>query len=182
MNELFKSSTKQYDIDKLTWEWMNLKPVLPDHVWHISKGDHGRQTMLQYSEECVDISTDGCGSFKSTKRLESDYNILNSFYESTIFDTIINDLNVVRSRFMVMSEHRTYSIHQDKSPRYHVALETNPDAYFLFPSTDGSRTANLYHVPADGHVYWVNTTMPHTFINAGPDRTHLVMVSINKFL
>ena len=176
VNELFKSSTKQYDIDKLTWEWMNLKPVLPDHVWHVSKGDHGRQTMLQYSAECADISIDGCGSFRGTQRLESDYNIFNSFYESTIFETIINDLNVVRSRFMVMSEHRTYSIHQDKSPRYHVALETNPDAYFLFPSTDGSKTANLYHVPADGHVYWVDTTMSHTFVNAGPDRTHLVMV------
>ena len=173
MKELFKS-TKQYDIEKLTWEWMYLKPILYDYVWHVSKGDHGRQTMLQYSENCVNISTDGCGSFSGTQRSESDYNIFNSFYESTIFETIINDLNVVRSRFMVISENRTYSIHQDKLPRYHLALETNPHAYFLFPSS--SRTANLYHVPTDGHVYWVDTRVPHTFINAGPDRTHLVMV------
>ena len=174
MKEFFKSTTKQYDIEKLTWEWMHLKPVLSEHVWHVSKGDHGRQTMLQYSENCVNISTDGCGSFSGTQRSESDYNIFNSFYESTIFETIIKDLNAVRSRFMVMTEHRTYSIHQDKVPRYHVALETNPHAYFLFPSS--SRTANLYHVPTDGHVYWVDTRVPHTFINAGPDRTHLVMV------
>ena len=173
MKELFKS-TKQYDIEKITWEWMHLKPVLAEHVWHVSKGDHGRQTMLQYSENCVNISTDGCGSFSGTQRSESDYNIFNSFYESTIFETIIKDLNAVRSRFMVLSEHRTYSIHQDKLPRYHLALETNPHAYFLFPSS--SRTANLYHVPTDGHVYWVDTRVPHTFINAGPDRTHLVMV------
>ena len=182
MKKLFEKTTKQYDVEKLTWEWMHLKPVLPEHVWLLSKGDHGRQTMLQYSAECVNISTDGCGSFKGKQRLESDYNIFNPFYESTIFETIINDLNAVRSRFMVISEHRTYSIHQDKSPRYHLALETNSDAHFLFPSADGSRIADLYHVPVDGHVYWVDTTTPHTFINAGPDRTHLVMVSINKFL
>ena len=176
MKEFFKSTTKQYDIEKLTWEWMYLKPILYDYVWHVSKGDHGRQTMLQYSENCDNINTDVCGSFKGTQRLESDYNILNTFYKDTIFETIINDLNAVRSRFMVISKHRTYSIHQDKSPRYHLALETNPHAYFIFPSVDDSTTANLYHVPVDGRVYWVDTRMPHTFINAGPVRTHMVMV------
>ena len=70
---------------------------------------------------------------------------------------------------MVM--HSTYSVHQDKAPRLHLALDTHPNAYFFWPEHK-----EFVHIPADGFVYWVDTTKPHTFVNAGPDRTHLVMV------
>ncbi len=167
-----KLNKYNYDIEQLQWEWNGLRDRLLENMWHIAQGNLLRQTCLQHSTECHDVFTEGCGSFKDTNRKESDYNILNDFYENTLFETIINDHKVCRSRIMMMEKHSTYSIHRDKVSRYHLAIETNPDAYFLFP-----RTSTLEHVPADGYVYEVDTTQDHTFVNCGPDRTHLVMVN-----
>ncbi len=167
--------TYNYDIDQLQWEWFSLRDRLMDNMWHKSQGARIWQTCLQYAPNMImynkDKFTDGAGSFHGTDKEEKDYSHLNPFYEGTIFETIINDFNGFRARFMMMEKHSTYSIHRDKSPRYHLAIETNPDAYFLFP-----RTSSLEHIPADGYVYEVDTTQDHTFVNCGPDRTHLVMV------
>ncbi len=182
LKKLYRKTHIHYDIDRMMLEWDDIKSRLMENMWFMSEGNHGRQTCLQYSKNCQNIFTDGCGSFKNTNKIELDYNMLNNFYEGTIFETIINDLNAVRSRFMTMHLHTTYSVHRDKAPRYHIALDTHSNAYFLFPSYKiyhetlaNKITVGLEHIPADGFVYEVDTTQPHTFVNAGPDRTHLVM-------
>ena len=70
---------------------------------------------------------------------------------------------------MVM--HTTYSVHADKAPRLHLAIVTHDDAYFFWPEHKV-----FVNIPSDGYVYWIDTTEKHTFVNAGPDRVHLVMV------
>ena len=154
-----------YDLETVRAEWRELSKKVQ---WY-----QDSQTCLQYSANDTDKSTDGCGSIKRWPHLtEQDFRITNPLYHDTIFEEIMNDLDVCRSRIMMMEKHSTYSIHRDKVSRYHLAIETNPDAYFLFP-----RTSTLEHVPADGYVYEVDTTQDHTFVNCGPDRTHLVMVN-----
>jgi hypothetical protein len=86
-----------------------------------------------------------------------------------VFEDIIEPY--CRARFMTMVMHSTYSVHQDKAPRLHLAIDTHEDAYFFWP-----KHKEFVHIPADGYLYEVDTTQPHTFVNAGPDRTHLVMV------
>ena len=86
-----KLNKYNYDIEQLQWEWNGLRERLLENMWHIAQGNLLRQTCLQHSTECHDVFTEGCGSFKDTNRKESDYNILNDFYENTLFETIIND-------------------------------------------------------------------------------------------
>ena len=113
---------------------------------------------------------DGTGSFRGTDKVELDYSILNEIYEGTVFEDVIRDLTGVRSRIMTKKMHTTYSVHFDPAPRYHLALITNPNAYFIFPTLN-----QIMHIPADGCLYEVDTTIPHSFVNCGPDRTHLVI-------
>ena len=163
-----------YDLDSclvsLEQVMTELRQELWDDMWEKS-GDGSTQTCLQRNPKSdYDPYTDGAGSFRGTDKTESDYNILNEIYGGTIFERVIWDLGGVRSRLMTKKMHTTYSIHQDKAPRYHLALITNPNAYFIFPTLN-----EIMHIPADGYVYEVDTTLPHSFVNCGPDRTHLVI-------
>ena len=84
----------------------------------------------------------------------------------------------------VMSVWQGTSVHIDPTKKSHLALNTNPNAYFIFPKNPIEQTATeainipgeIIHIPADGYVYTVDTTKPHMFVNAGEgSRTHLIM-------
>ena len=162
----------QFDLDQLNFEWNNIKDfnLTKDH-WY-----QEIQTCLQHSETCVDKYTEGCGSIKRAGgRTERDFCLINDIYRGTLFETIINELNVVRSRIMISKRHTVYSIHKDRTKRSHLVLNTNPDAFFIL-SENTIEKSEIMHIPADGYIYMVDTTKPHTFVNAGEEsRTHLVM-------
>ena len=161
---MIRQTVWQYDLDKLLLFYELMCPTIN---WEMSKNG-SMQTCLQYDDE---PNNDGAGSFRGTDKVEVDYKNINPMFSNTPFEEIMNDVGAVRTRIMRMITHTCYSVHQDKAPRYHMALETNPDAFFVFPDTK-----EIYHIPADGYVYEVDTTLKHTFVNAGADRTHLVMV------
>ena len=165
-----KRTNRSYDLDKCLVEW--------DHIWKTSfdlrwmnSEDGSSQTCLQRNPNILSNPfTDGAGSFRNTDKVELDYNRLNELYKGTIFEDVIGDLDGVRSRIMIKKMHTTYSVHSDKTPRYHLALTTSPNAYFIFPTL-----SKIMHIPADGYVYEIDTTIPHSFANCGEDRTHLVI-------
>jgi hypothetical protein len=181
-----------YDLDRCLVEWELIQLRLGDKLWDSDKvlgtGIHGqnRQTCLQRSNKSVvNPYTDGAGARrewtisrwqapkakkKSIIKDQSEYKILNEAYEGTVFADIIQDVNGERARIMEMNPSTTYTVHRDNSPRYHLALITNPNAYFLFPTLN-----EIIHIPADGCLYVVYTTILHSFVNCGPDRTHLVI-------
>ena len=157
----------QYDIDQLKWEYENLTELLE---WYYSAGDHSQQLCLQSIKGDSDPYKNGCGSMKRfPDRQEDDYIVINDKIKGTIFANIISTW--VRSRFMTMGTNSTYSVHSDKAPRFHLAIDTHEHAYFFWPESE-----KIFHIPADGHVYWIDTRIPHTFINCGQPRTHLVGV------
>jgi len=165
-----KQTEWSYDLDSCLVSLDQAQNRLWDDMWEKS-GDGSTQTCLQRNpKNNYDPYTDGAGSFRGTDKTELDYNILNDIYGGTIFERVIRDLHGVRSRLMIKKMHTTYSVHQDKAPRYHLALITNPNAYFIFPTLN-----KIMHIPADGFVYEVDTTIPHSFVNCGEDRTHLVI-------
>ena len=166
-----KRTKWSYNLDKCLVEWDDIRsPWKWEPPWSMS-GDGSTQTCLQQNPNSnCDPYTEGAGSFRNTDKVESDYNVLNEMYDGTIFEDIIQDLDGVRSRIMTKKMHTTYSVHKDKTPRYHLALITNPNAYFIFPTLN-----EIMHIPADGFVYEVDTTLPHSFVNCGEDRTHLVI-------
>ena len=164
----------KYDVERVLLEWDRIQS---DIVWCNSE-DGSSQSCLQYDPNAnEDMWTGGCGSFKNTSKEESNYDIIVPLYRGTIFEEIISDLNGVRARFMKKRKHTTYSLHKDKSNRYHVALITNPHAYMFFPNAPngGLRDSKTFSIPSDGVVYETRTTSLHTVFNCGEDRTHLVI-------
>jgi len=156
---------------------LRLGDKLYDNDEVLGTGIYGqrRQTCLQRSNKnVVNPYTDGTGEHREKKdriiKVQSEYTILNEVYEGTVFADMIHDVNGERARIMEMNAYTTYSVHKDNSPRYHMAIITNPNAYFIFPTLN-----QIMHIPADGFLYEVDTTILHSFVNCGPDRTHLVI-------
>lgn len=158
----------RYDIEKVRSQWSEIRKQLTLDMWYQKS-----QTCVQHSPHCLDRWTEGCGSIKRAEgRTEQDFHMLNSLYKGTIFEDIIRDLNAVRARIMVKPKHTCYSIHSDRTARFHLPITTHQHALFVF--YEGHKSTTL-HLPADGSVWWTDTTKQHTFLNAGPERTHLVM-------
>ena len=129
-----------------------------------------RQTGLQYKEG-DDVWSSASG--KSTGR-ELEYNQLNPYFKNSIFEDIIKEYNLKRTRLMWVSARSCYSMHMDTTPRIHVPIVTYPDCYFVF------RHKPPQHLPV-GSIYKVDTRLPHTFMNCSDKpRLHLVGV-IEKF-
>ena len=169
-----RKTNRSYDLDKCLVEWEYIQLRLGKALWKDAPGFKG-QTCLQHSNKSDDDSyTDGAtgaGEFReNATKAALDYTMLNEIYEGTVFSDMIRDVNGVRARILIRKKNTTYSVHQDKTPRYHLALITNPNAYFIFPTLN-----EIVHIPADGYVYEVDTTILHSFVNCGPDRTHLVI-------
>lgn len=124
----------------------------------------GKQAGIQYCDG-EDPWTSAVGKGYGSPTL---CNNLNPFFKNTIFEKIIQEFNIYRTRFMWVSPMSCYSLHKDLSYRLHIPLVTNIDCYFLF------RKTGLVHLPC-GKVYEVNSREEHTFINCSEKpRLHIV--------
>ena len=138
---------------------------------------------LQKTNMQVSIQTDGSNDWENStgSRIgvkESIWDKIHpalkgSWWETDFFPSL--PWKVYRTRLMVMEGRRCYSIHTDDNPRLHIAITTHNQAKFIFTSPP-----EIIHIPADGHVWWVDTTKEHTAINASKDmRVHLLMSLVN---
>lgn len=133
----------------------------------VGEGERKRQTSLQKTDD--DNDEEGIGRANELKRPEQDYNIIR-FPEAIYTNSIIDQYKMYRTRLMLLFSYTCYSWHQDYSPRIHIPLLSNSECFFVIDK-------EKIHTPADGSVYWVDTTKPHTFVNASKDnfiRTHIV--------
>lgn len=99
-------------------------------------------------------------------------------YVIRLYDTmdytysVINEFNLFRTRYMYLPSITCYGYHKDNTPRIHIPIETNENCFFVLGE-------EIIRLPADGGVYWVDTTFYHTFVNANPHlakftRVHLI--------
>ena len=103
------------------------------------------------------------------------YRVISDEFRGTYFEEILRALpfHFGRTRLMSIPPQKCYPVHADRTVRYHLAIDTNPFAYIFFPVQK-----QMFHVPADGHLYRMDATYPHSAVNCGPfQRTHLVVVS-----
>ena len=156
----------KYDLNRVLTEWENVQNSVK---WY-----RDTQTALQYAEGNECQYTDPCGSF--TNRVsenvnrEQDIDQIVPDYKGTIFENIMNEWGAYRTRVLCRKKQTTYSLHTDvNSVRFHLALVTNDTCYVVYPQKE-----KLFHIPADGYVYRMNTHEPHTVMNCGEDRYHLV--------
>lgn len=129
---------------------------------------NGKQTGLQYRTD-GDPWKDAVGTSINMIRGSWDIeNNLNPYFKNTIFEEIITKYKLIRTRLMWAKPFSCYSMHRDDSPRFHIPIITNTDAYFVFKK-DG-----LIHL-STGHAYWIDTRKFHTVMNCSKDwRLHLV--------
>jgi hypothetical protein len=151
---------------------IDVQPVLDSYnllekdIQWTDSGHKGKQAGLQYKDP---LNPWDCGN-RQTKGSKLSYINLNPFFKDTIFEELINQYKLIRTRLMIVGPYACYSMHTDTTPRIHIPLITNPDCYFVF------KKGIVQHLPV-GLVYWADTTQSHTFINCS-DRPRLHLVGI----
>lgn len=127
-------------------------------------GHKGRQTGLQYcNDEDPWTSAVGKGYGDVLQ-----YTHLNPFFLGTIFEELIDEFKMFRTRLMWIGPYACYSMHNDLTPRIHIPIITNSECYFVF------KQGLIFHL-ALGEVYKTDTLKTHTFMNCSDrHRLHLV--------
>jgi hypothetical protein len=139
---------------------------IPDSIQWTEFGQKGKQLGLQYRVgENPESSAVG-----SIKENEESFSLIPKWCQSTIFEDIILEYSLHRTRLMWLSPFSCYSMHRDPTPRIHIPIITNEFCYFVF------RDQLPMHLPV-GSVYHVDTRNAHTFINCSSvARLHLIGV------
>lgn len=148
-----------YNIEPLLISYYNIEK---DLVWT----DYGnkKQVGLQFK----DLEDPWASAVGTSKGNELTYTNLNSIFKDTIFEELITQYKLKRTRLMWVSPMTCYSMHKDSTPRIHIPMITNPECYFVF------KQGIIQHMPV-GSVYWTNTVNLHTFMNCSDKpRLHLI--------
>jgi hypothetical protein len=178
-SEILLKMNLKIDLERLNNEMKNL-------IDKVGWDEKTNQISLTHSLKCQPGNEfkEGNGSlydFKADVFLgqESDFHILNSQLSNSYVAEVLSQLpfQYARVRLMKLMPKRCLSIHEDTGPRYHIALITNPDVYFVFPKDNA-----LLQIPADGFLYKMDTTKFHTVFNGSLDheRIHLVISDRDK--
>jgi len=151
---------------------------LMKEIGHIEKPTEGpRQFPFQKKKDATDAE-ESKGTNFVLRTDEFDYDtLIYSDDEFPYLNSIIVEYKMLRTRKMWMHEKFNYAWHLDNSPRIHIPLYTNEHNMWIIRDGHNDETDRVYRIPADGGVYLVDTTVPHTFLNANADpflRTHIV--------
>jgi|SRR5882672_3622099 len=104
--------------------------------------------------------------------------VLNDLSRGTHIEEIVHALpyRLDRLHIMRLKGRACYAVHRDTSRRLHLPLVTNPQVLMVFPEEPA-----VVHLPADGHVYLVDSVRLHTTLNGSlDDRVHLVGAIIDE--
>jgi len=132
----------------------------------------------QLSESCGSLYYDwpaytGKGDIPLRKQIfeEDQFNTVCDIFQNTIFEELIEKIqqqyDIIRGRFMLLQHKTCLTYHKDPSKRIHIPIYTNNDCMMIIDD-------QVYRLPF-GATYLVDTTVPHTALNASKDpRVHLV--------
>jgi hypothetical protein len=157
----FKKYEYRVDLDRLKAEAHTL-------MYDTSAGAYRTQRSLQTDGSSDwDIST---GSKPDIE--ESIWDKLHPELAGTWWEAFFASLpfKVYRARLLTIQSRTCYSIHTDRTPRIHIAIDTHPQARFIFTNPPALR-----HIPADGHIWWIDTRQEHSAMNGSlKPRIHFV--------
>lgn len=152
--------------------------------------DEHNQVCLMHRDNCNNPYYFGCGSLtrdgnysagKQIKRTviheEKEFAIFNQDLENTYFYTIYKEINnhlkIVRMRIMALHQKCCLTWHRDFDKRIHIPIITDEKCKFVLEDT-------VFHLPADGSAYIIDTTKYHTVFNGSKIvRIHLVCSILN---
>ena len=186
----FEDLIKKYDIgidsNNMVEEFKNLLPEIDTMGWwSVGKQGHQAQFAIQSRIGSEDPYYESCGpqpmlnkEYDGYTLTEGSYNIVNEMFKNTYFEKIINmfPFEVCRVRFLRLSSKACYRFHRDMTYKFHIPVITDPSNMMIWPE---QTHRHIVHMPADGHVYFTETAIPHTALNGGSDyRYHIVVSSM----
>lgn len=129
------------------------------------------QIILQTLDCGVEDWHTGCGRVEQLDiKMENDYVHVQPSLAGTELERLMKQYGAFRTRIMRMPPKFCYSVHEDATPRIHVPIITNNQAWMVWPYE--SKTFLL----REKLIYWTDTTKHHTFLNGSDEyRIHLVM-------
>lgn len=151
---------------------------LMKEIGHIKKPVEGPRQVPFQKKKDAGSGEDSLGTSFILRTDEYDYDtLIYSDDEFPYLNSIITEYKMLRTRKMFMQEKFNYAWHIDNSPRIHIPLHTNEHCMWIIRDGHNDEEDKIYRIPADGGVYLIDTTVPHTFLNANADpfmRTHIV--------
>lgn len=105
---------------------------------------------------------------------ETKYKFVPERLAGTEIEKLIEKYQGFRTRIMVMGPRKCYSVHSDLTPRIHIPIVTNDQAWMIWPYD------NICYNLKPGVSYWTDTRKSHTFLNGDKTATriHLVMNTV----
>lgn len=154
----------------------------PRKLNHDGKTISSNQIGLNHRPGALDQNIDNVGTLiNQTLAREKDFTEFNKSigeYTKNIILSLSKKENIPigRVRYMRLEEKSGLTVHADSEIRYHLALYTNPNAFFGEKINDIEISAKCYHIPSDGYFYKVDTRREHFVFNGSrEDRIHLVI-------
>ncbi len=118
------------------------------------------------------------GSEHSSALTEGGYGRFCDYISEDIRLLFLNSVstNLGRVRVAILGPHSRIEEHVDlpleQGLRIHLPVITNDECHF---SVKKNGVYTKMHLPADGHLYFVNTAFPHSVENCGPtERVHVI--------
>ena len=174
------------NIEKLQKEFKNFLPKIEEIGWWEGPGPiitygqiaiHGMVGSNNPYHQSCGPKPDLAKDISANPLTEDSFDTINDLFKNSYFDDIINlfPITVTRVRILKIKNKCVYRLHRDMTYKFHLPIITNPSNLFIFPE---QRHRVIMHLPADGTVYYVDTSETHTFMNGGEgDRYHMVFTS-----
>ena len=119
---------------------------------------------------------------RTTVREEKKFTNLNNNFKNTIWEKIWESLknyseyNICRMSIRKMKHGTSLLFHKDYTIRWHLAMKTNSFAFMTFLDKNNNNLLN-FNIPSDGYIYFTNTTIWHTAVNAGSEDRYSLIIS-----
>jgi hypothetical protein len=98
---------------------------------------------------------------------EDETEFVHFYFETHYINSILQTHNLCRSRLMNLKSKTCLSYHKDPTPRFHIPITTNESCFFIIDK-------KVHHLPV-GKCYIIDSTLPHTAVNASfEDRLHII--------
>jgi len=150
----------------------NYKPTV-EYIEKIPNFTVEVKTLLREFENCK--SLDWIDNFMQLKfaimQRYQWHDVINSMpYTKSVFESLTKYIPYNSIYYRYVKPHTCYNWHVDKMEScLHIPLITNPGCKFVYEN-------NVFSMPADGSVYFVNNSIFHTFANAGTQpRLHITL-------
>jgi hypothetical protein len=159
------------DIAKIIKELDVLPEYKRGHLPFGAAGPAGSMQMcIQGTEEDRDPYS-GCNRGRDLLFKEEEYIV--PLFDIPYTNSIIKELNMYRTRVIVMFALQCYSFHKDPTKRIHIPLVSNKNSFLIVDK-------ELIQLPADGNYYLIDTTQSHTAFNAHGHEKRIHMIgSVN---